>query len=77
VIIIGGQSVPLVLFPGWEVGSSFYDSAIPSYAPSLPELLLGVGGTALALLLVVIGVRILAFLPEAVHGQTAAPAGDD
>lgn len=63
VIIIGGQAVPQVMFPGWEVSSSFYDGTFNSYAPSLPELGLGIGGTALALLLVTIVVRTLPVLP--------------
>lgn len=43
VVIIGGQVVPQVLFPGKEVSSSFYDGVIASYSPSVYELLLGTG----------------------------------
>ncbi|HEY5790397.1 MAG TPA: NrfD/PsrC family molybdoenzyme membrane anchor subunit [Gammaproteobacteria bacterium] len=64
VIIIGGQSLPLTIFPGMEVSSSFYDGSFAAYAPSLPELALGLGGSALALALVVVGLRVLAFLPD-------------
>ena len=48
VIIIGGQAYPLILFPGMEVESSFFDGVINAYTPSLPEILLGLGGTAIA-----------------------------
>jgi molybdopterin-containing oxidoreductase family membrane subunit len=46
VIVIGGQAYPLELFPGMEVSSSFNDGVIASYAPSLPEIGLGLGGVA-------------------------------
>jgi molybdopterin-containing oxidoreductase family membrane subunit len=64
VTIIGGQAYPLPLFPGKQVTSLFRDGVINSYAPSLPELLLGLGGAALAALIVLLGVRLLAFVPE-------------
>jgi len=63
VIIIGGQAFPLVLFPGMEVSSSFYDGVVAAYTPSLSEALLGLSGVALALLLVAIPVKFLRFLP--------------
>jgi len=63
VIIIGGQAYPLVLFPGMEVESSFFDGVISPYTPSLPEIGLGIGGMALAGLIVMIGMRVLRFLP--------------
>ena len=72
VIIIGGQTVPLDLFPGKEVSSSFFDGVPARYAPSLPEFGLGLGGSALALILVLIGVRVLPLLPDAMPGATAA-----
>ncbi len=63
VIIIGGQAYPLVLFPGMEVESSFFDGVINAYTPSLPEILLGIGGVAIAALMVIIGMKVLRFLP--------------
>jgi molybdopterin-containing oxidoreductase family membrane subunit len=63
VIIIGGQAYPLVLFPGMEVQSSFFDGAVNRYVPSLPELGLGLGGIAIAAIMVIIGMKILRFLP--------------
>ncbi len=73
VTIIGGQSVPLELFPGMEVvSSSFYDGQPIHYSPSLPELGLGLGGGALALLVVLLGVRVLPFLPDALPNTATA-----
>ena len=64
VIIIGGQAYPLVIFPGKEVASSFFDGVVASYAPSLPEVVLGAGGVAIALALTVIALKLLPFLPR-------------
>jgi molybdopterin-containing oxidoreductase family membrane subunit len=64
VFIIGGQSFPLDIFPGMEVSSSFFDGEIEHYTPSLPELLLGLGGIGIAFTATTIGVRILQFVPE-------------
>ena len=44
VIIIGGQSIPLKLFPGMIESSSFLDGVTTLYRPSLPEFGLGLGG---------------------------------
>ena len=63
VFIIGGQSFPLDIFPGMETTSSFFDGQVATYTPSLPEILLGIGGVGLAFLITVIGVRVLKFLP--------------
>lgn len=64
VTIIGGQAFPLVLFPGRQVSSSFYDGVINAYSPSVPEWLLGFGGVAIAGLIVLLGLKFLGFLPE-------------
>jgi len=69
VLIIGGQAYPLVLFPGMEVSSSFYDGVIAEYVPSVWEILLGIGGTCIALLMVTVGVAILDFLPESLSDK--------
>ena len=73
VIIIGGQAYPQQIFPGKEVSSSFFDGVVAAYAPSLPEVALGVGGVALAAALVVLGLKLLPFLPREPARQ-AAPA---
>lgn len=69
VLIIGGQAYPLVLFPGMEVSSSFYDGVIAEYTPSIWEILLGIGGTCIALLIVIVGVAVLDFLPESLSDK--------
>ena len=63
VIIIGGQAYPLVMFPGMEESSSFFDGVVASYTPSLPEILLGVGGVGLSLAVLVLMLAVLDFLP--------------
>lgn len=64
VIIIGGQAYPLNLFPGMEVTSSFQDGQVARYTTSLPEVLLGLSGISIAMLLVGIAVRLLPLLPR-------------
>jgi molybdopterin-containing oxidoreductase family membrane subunit len=66
VIIIGGQAYPQIIFPGKEVSSSFFDGVVASYAPSLPEVALGLGGVGLALALTLVGLKVLPFLPTKV-----------
>ena len=73
VIIIGGQAYPLVLFPGMEVSSSFFDGVVNPYAPSLPEVVLGFGGVAMAGLIVMVGVRALRFLPVSLADPDTDP----
>jgi len=68
VTIIGGQAYPLEMFPGMQESSSFYDGMVHSYYPTAPELFLGLGGVALALTLVAIGIKVLRFLPEKLSG---------
>lgn len=64
VLIVGGQAYPQLMFPEKEVTSSFFDGVVAAYAPSLPEIMLGVGGTALALALTAVAVKVLPFLPQ-------------
>jgi len=73
VIVIGGQAYPLVLFPGMEVTSSFHDGVINGYTPSLPEIGLGLGGVALALVIVLFGLRVLRFLPSSLADAVIDP----
>jgi molybdopterin-containing oxidoreductase family membrane subunit len=72
VFVVGGQAWPLDVFPGYAASSSFGDGAIGSYTPSLPELLLGCGGVALAFLITVVGARVLPFLPRDESAATPA-----
>jgi molybdopterin-containing oxidoreductase family membrane subunit len=64
VTIIGGQAFGLVLFPGYQVSSSFFDGVTASYSPSWPELLLGLGGVAVVGLIVMLALKVMGFLPE-------------
>lgn len=73
VIIIGGQAYPLVMFPGMEVSSSFFDGSIAYYQPSLPEVLLGMGGIGIALFAVAFAIKVLPFLPESLADADIDP----
>jgi molybdopterin-containing oxidoreductase family membrane subunit len=73
VIIIGGQAFPMELFPGKEVSSSFYDGVVGTYTPSLPEIVLGIGGVAVALAATFVGVRVLRFLPASLGDEAVDP----
>jgi len=72
-ILIAGQAYPLEIFPGYEVSSSFYDGAFNSYTPTLPEILLGLGGVAMALFIVVFALKVLRFLPVSLADSVADP----
>lgn len=72
-IIIGGQAYPLELFPGKEVSSSFFDGVVNGYNPTLPEFMLGVGGVALALIVVHLAVKALHLLPRSLADSVADP----
>ena len=73
VIVIGGQAYPLELFPGMTVSSSFYDGVVSAYSPSLPEIVLGLGGVALAGFIVLLGIKILRFLPVSLAAADIDP----
>jgi molybdopterin-containing oxidoreductase family membrane subunit len=73
VIIIGGQAFPLLLFPGMETASSFFDGQVASYVPSLSELVLGAGGVSFALILVAVAVKVLPVLPMTMADAVVDP----
>ncbi|GAB6041346.1 NrfD/PsrC family molybdoenzyme membrane anchor subunit [Endothiovibrio diazotrophicus] len=73
VIIIGGQSFPLALFPGMEVTSSFHDGVVNHYSPTAWEVMLGIGGVAMSLALVTVAVKVLKFLPASLDDATVDP----
>src|SRR5690606_33385552 len=73
VIIIGGQAYPLAIFPGKEVSSSFFDGVVATYAPSLPEVLLGLGGIGIALVATAFALKVLPFLPESLADAGVDP----
>ena len=63
-LVIGGQAYPMApLVPGMVVRSGFGDGLVASYVPSLPELMLGLGGVAVALLIVLAGCAVVRCLP--------------
>ncbi len=72
-VLIGGQSYPLILFPNAIVESSFSDGVINSYTPSLPELVLGLGGIGVTLLVIILAVKVLRLLPESLADSVADP----
>jgi [DsrC]-trisulfide reductase subunit P len=72
-ILIAGQAYPLEIFPGYEVSSSFYDGVINSYTPSLPEIMLGLGGMALTLFIVAFALKVLRFLPTSLADTAVDP----
>lgn len=69
VIVIGGQAYPLVLFPGMEESSSFFDGVVTEYTPSIFEILLGIGGICMALAIVTVCLAILDFIPESLSDK--------
>lgn len=77
VIIIGSQAYPIQMFPGQTIlESGFFDGvggAPAPYSPSLPEVLLGLGGVAVALLITAVGLRVLQFLPESLADEVLPP----
>jgi molybdopterin-containing oxidoreductase family membrane subunit len=72
VTLIGGQAYPQILIPGMVEASSFFDGEIHPYTPSVPDVLLGLGGMGLAAAIVDVALRALAFLPERLD-HTAGP----
>jgi len=63
VIIIGGQAYPLEIFPGYDVLEGWHEGVVNPYTPSIWELMLGLGGVALALFAAGLGAKILRVLP--------------
>jgi molybdopterin-containing oxidoreductase family membrane subunit len=72
VTIIGAQAYPLDMFPGLIEKSSFFDGEAHAYTPSLPELFLGLGGVAIALLITTFAVKVLRLLPASLDDATVA-----
>jgi molybdopterin-containing oxidoreductase family membrane subunit len=71
VLIVGGQAYPLEMFPGKDIVGSY--GLVMSYVPSLPEIALGVGGVALALVMITFLLKFLPFLPESLADDVIAP----
>ena len=74
VTLIGGEAYPIQIFPDQDVVSStFFDGQVGTYAPSLPEVLLGVSGIAIALIMVALAVKVLRFLPASLADEVVDP----
>lgn len=74
VIIIGGMAYPQEMFPGMEIlSSSYYDGVIAYYRPTLPEVLLGIGGFGIAFGIVAFAIKVLPFLPETLADEATDP----
>jgi len=73
VTIVGGQAYPMQIFPGKIVESSFADGVVNLYSPSLPEVLLGLSGIAIALLIVVIAMKNIRMMPESLADEDIDP----
>ncbi len=74
VTIIGGQAYPMPLFADKDIlVSSFFDGQVAAYTPSLPELLLGLGGIGIALIATTFAVKVLPFLPASLADADADP----
>ena len=72
VLIIGGQAFPQLMFPDKDVTSNLI-GGVAAYSPSLPEVLLGIGGTALALALTTVAIKVLPFLPQSLADADIDP----
>ena len=78
VIIIGGQAYPLTIFPDHMIiESPFYDNVVHSYVPSIYELGLGIGGVALALIIILVGIANFKFLPTMISSPKSIDAVDN
>ena len=73
VTIIGGQAYPMPLFPGKVVESATNDGGIAAYSATHYEVLLGIGGIAIAVLLAVFAMNVLRILPESLADKDTDP----
>ena len=74
VIIIAGQAYPLQMFADKTIiTSSFQDGDIMNYIPTLPEVMLGIGGFGIALIMVVFAVKILPFMSNSLADKDVDP----
>lgn len=76
-IIIGGQALPMPMFPGMIESSDFYDGVVNEYLPSLPEILLAVGGVALSAALLIFMLAVLRFLPSSLADSHLRPEAEN
>jgi len=73
-IIIGGQAYPLDIFPGYDIlESSFNDGLVSQYSASAAEIMLGLGGVAMSIIVIALGIKVLGFLPASLADSEADP----
>ncbi|MDH5541724.1 MAG: polysulfide reductase NrfD [Nitrospinota bacterium] len=63
IIVIPGQVLPLELFPGYNITSSFQDGLLANYCVSTAEILFSVGIGALVLLIYLFAIKFFEMLP--------------
>jgi molybdopterin-containing oxidoreductase family membrane subunit len=75
VIIIGGQAYPQQVAAGYTVVASSFGDAAPyhKYSPSIWELIYGIAGVSITVLLTVYGCKLLRFLPESLADKEVDP----
>ena len=73
VTIVGAQAFPQPIFPGWQESSRFFDGEIHPYAASLPELLLSLGGVALAAAMIAVALKVLPLIPDSCTDSSSPP----
>lgn len=73
VIVIGGQTYPMTLVAGYEATSTFSDGVIAEYFPSIWELMLGLGGVGVALIIVTFALKIFRLIPENLPDELVHP----
>jgi Ni/Fe-hydrogenase subunit HybB-like protein len=59
-----------------QASSSFYDGVVHGYAPSLPEIMLGIGGVAIAAAMVVLAIKLWRFVPESLDDRSVSNLDD-
>lgn len=73
VTIVGAQAWPQPIFPDWQESSTFFDGEIHPYAPSAAETALALGGVALAVAFIAVGIKVLRFLPDPCTDSSSQP----
>lgn len=73
VIVIGGQAYPLELFPNSVVTSDYFDGVMYHYSPTVYEILLGLGGVAVMIVLYMVAIKSLRFMPASLADNVVDP----
>ncbi len=73
VTLIGGQSYPLDLFPGFAAASSFADGAFNTYAPTFVESMLAIMSIPIAAILMSLAIKFFRFLPASLEDEIVDP----